>query len=203
MFVYSWTSLSDFGSRLCVGFLVVLTQLLLFVKDMGVEVDGTVSARVGQVCVRTAESFDVNLEFPLFAIARPVPSLSSASASSSSNSGGGGGWDDLDYFGKDNVYDYEEEEETHVANKQQDKKNKRNKNSIRAPDRNIDEMDILALQRLLQDVDVEDSVVEDEGVYTTDGKLDIGELVAQLFWLKLDPLPKKPGTDPIRMSITG
>ena len=64
-------------------------------------------------------------------------------------------------------------------------------------------MDVLALQRLLQDVDVEDSVIEDEGVYTTDGQLDVGELVAQLFWLKLDPLPKKPGSDPIQASITG
>ena len=49
---------------------------ILFPSAMGVEVDGTVTASVTQTCVRTGETFDVDVEFPLFAIARPVTSVS-------------------------------------------------------------------------------------------------------------------------------
>ena len=41
----------------------------------GVQVEGTVTARVTQTCVRTGEKFDVDVEFPLFAIVRPLPTL--------------------------------------------------------------------------------------------------------------------------------
>ena len=67
-------------------------------------------------------------------------------------------------------------------------------------------MDVLELQKLLQDDlgNEEDVLMEDESIYsTTGGFLDVGELVAQLFWLELDPYPKKPGTGPIQRSITG
>ena len=54
------------------------------------------------------------------------------------------------------------------------------------------------------DINNEDDVLmEDESIYPIDGLLDVGELVSQLFWLKLDPYPKKPGTDPVQKSITG
>ena len=56
---------------------------------------------------------------------------------------------------------------------------------------------------MLQDFNFEDDVVEDESVFASDGILDIGELVAQMFRLKLDPYPKKPGSEPVRYSITG
>ena len=62
-----------------------------------------------------------------------------------------------------------------------------------------------SLQDMLTDFEVseEDDLVEDEAVMGRDGVLDAGELVAQLFRLKLDPYPKKPGTKPIRLSFSG
>ena len=48
------------------------------------------------------------------------------------------------------------------------------------------------------------NLVEDESIYSIDsGVLDVGELIAQSFWLQLDPFPKKPGTGPIEYEITG
>ena len=46
-------------------------------------------------------------------------------------------------------------------------------------------------------------LMEDEAIYSTESLLDVGELVSQLFWLQLDPYPKKPGSKPIQTSITG
>lgn len=67
----------------------------------------------------------------------------------------------------------------------------------------LQQMDIMEIQKLLQDIDVEDDVMEDEAIYSADGILDIGELVAQMFWLKLDPYPRKPGSNFVQKSITG
>jgi len=47
-------------------------------------------------------------------------------------------------------------------------------------------------------------LVEDEAVYSLSSEqLDVGELIAQTFWLQLDPYPKKPGTDPVVWEISG
>ena len=63
------------------------------------------------------------------------------------------------------------------------------------------------LQQLLQDDDDDDELadvlMEDQAIYPVGGQMDLGELVAQLFWLQLDPYPKKPGTQPVRRSISG
>eukprot|EP00980_Cylindrotheca_fusiformis_P012462 scaffold3055_cov143-Cylindrotheca_fusiformis.AAC.3 len=66
--------------------------------------------------------------------------------------------------------------------------------------------DIVKFQDILEDVQEgdDDLLIEDESIYSLlTGTLDVGELVAQLFWLHLDPYPKKPGSDPIEISITG
>jgi hypothetical protein len=139
----------------------------------GVEVDGTVNARVTQVCVRTGEVFDVDVEFPLFAIVRPLAAT------------GGVVENDL----PPQLMEYED-------------RNKRKKRD-RVKTQDLQEMDMMELQRLLQDFDVEDDVIEDEAIYSLNGVLDVGELVAQLFWLKLDPYPKKPGSNPVQSSISG
>uniref|UniRef100_A0A7S1CY52 Uncharacterized protein n=1 Tax=Cyclophora tenuis TaxID=216820 RepID=A0A7S1CY52_CYCTE len=170
--------------------------------NLGVEVEGTVSACVTQTCVRTGETFQVDLEFPLYAITRPVTSFSSSSNNAAAADDDG----DYDDWGAGRGSDedfYNSDSSSNSRPNNNNNNNKRNKNSVRAPERNIDEMDVVALQKLLQNVDEEDSVIEDEGIYTMDGTLDVGELVAQLFWLKLDPLPKKPGSDPVFMSISG
>ena len=43
--------------------------------DPGIEVEGMVSALVDQVCVRTGGNFDVDVQFPLFAVVRPIASF--------------------------------------------------------------------------------------------------------------------------------
>lgn len=66
--------------------------------------------------------------------------------------------------------------------------------------------DMMELQEMLDRLEdeEEDALVEDEGIYSLKtGKLDVGELVAQNFWLGLDPYPKKPGSAPLRLEISG
>jgi len=65
----------------------------------------------------------------------------------------------------------------------------------------------MELQNLMTDLDYferdeENDLIEDDAVYK-DGILDGGELVAQIFRSKLDPYPKKPGSEPVKMSIQG
>ena len=44
------------------------------------------------------------------------------------------------------------------------------------------------------------TIVEDLAIFSSvTGILDVGELIAQSFWLQLDPFPKKPGTRPVQM----
>lgn len=146
----------------------------------GVEVEGVVTARVDQVCVRTGEVFDVDVQFPLFAVVRPIAALGAPVRVE----------DDV----PDEVLEYA---------KEQKNKNKNGKKRDRVKSQNLNEMDMGELQKLLQDFDVEDDVIEDEAIYSMDGILDLGELVSQLFWLKLDPYPKKPGSNPVWTSISG
>lgn len=149
-------------------------------RGNGVEVEGTVFATVTQTCVRTNEDFAVDLEFPLYCIVRPVAPLSVLLEQQQ-----------------------QQQKASSSANSSKDKK-KRDKKDIR-PSNSIDDMDISELERLLQQdaVDEDDILMEDEAIYATDGLLDVGELVSQLFWLQLDPYPKRPGTNPIQKSITG
>ena len=58
------------------------------------------------------------------------------------------------------------------------------------------------LQNILQEYEVQDEIIEDESCFCTDGIVDVGEIVAQMFRSKLDPYPKKPGTDPVSYSFT-
>ncbi|GAX16822.1 hypothetical protein FisN_5Hh194 [Fistulifera solaris] len=140
----------------------------------GVQVEGTMKATLTRKCVRTNDDFTEDIELPLFAIVRPVVPLSLLALQ-------------------------QQQLEDQFAGKQSNNKKKQSRAQ------SFDAMDVAELQRLLQiDIrDEEDVLMEDEAIYATDGPLDLGELVAQLFWLGLDPYPKKPGTDPIQISITG
>ena len=73
-------------------------------------------------------------------------------------------------------------------------------------------MDLSELQGLLEDAENDGSgsidpssttLMEDEAIYSTESLLDVGELISQLFWLQLDPYPKKGGSGPVQYSITG
>ena len=62
------------------------------------------------------------------------------------------------------------------------------------------------IESLLKDFDVNQGdldLFEDEAILGTNGLLDVGELISQMFRLKLDPYPKKPGSEPVSYSITG
>lgn len=65
--------------------------------------------------------------------------------------------------------------------------------------------DLLELQDSLDGSQgARDDVIEDEHIYSlSTGLLDVGELVAQNFWLALDPYPKLPGSEPVEASISG
>ena len=58
------------------------------------------------------------------------------------------------------------------------------------------------LQDIFMEYEVTDEIIEDESCFCTDGIVDCGEIVAQMFRSKLDPYPKKPGSvSSLRMSI--
>jgi len=164
-----------------------------------VQVQGDVIAKVTQTCVRTNEDFDIELEFSIFSIVRPIESRETSSSDDSVGTeelggmslsqikeqlGGGGGESRSNNKGK--------------------KKRRGGANSGRI-DRGstLDDFKIRELEGLLNEYDVEDDVFEDENVLGSDGILDVGELVAQMFRVKLDPYPKRPGSEPVNYSISG
>jgi len=65
--------------------------------------------------------------------------------------------------------------------------------------------DLLDLQDALDaSENASEDILEDDHIYSiSTGLLDIGELVAQNFWLTLDPYPKLPGSKPVEISISG
>lgn len=143
---------------------------------------GSVSSTLTQICVRTNQPFEVELNFELVAAARSVR-----------DDGMGGGMEE------------ESDDDDNYSRKLKQKQKKRaaSKKNFRASQgRQIDEMGMLELQGLMTDLDYEDDLIEDDAVYQH-GSLDAGELVAQMFRLKLDPYPKKPGSEPVKYSISG
>lgn len=157
-----------------------------------IQVKGDITATVTQTCVRTNEDFEVDLEFDLNAIVRscgiievdelPVE-LGGMSAAELEGALGGGG--------------------NASRKKGNNKKKKRKRVDMGDNKQSLNEMRMKEIEELLQDFDIEEEVVEDENIFGTDGMLDVGELVAQTFRLKLDPYPKKPGSEPVSYSITG
>jgi hypothetical protein len=142
-----------------------------------VKVVGTIQAHLTQTCVRTNEDFDVEVELPLVAIVKPV-SMSQMLGTSM------------------------DEDDQERGNKPKNKASPKIHNSNQISNLN----DVMDLQEMLNRMDdeEEDSLVEDEAIYSlATGILDVGELVAQTFWLNLDPYPKKPGTGPIEIEISG
>ena len=149
----------------------------------GVEVDGHIVASLTQTCVRTNQDFQVQLEFPFYAIVRPVIPLISLRKL------------DNDEVGSNNRDSIQQQQQ------------RRGKSVSYRTSSSLDEVDLLEMQRMLQeDIALEQddaSLMEDEAIYPKGGAIDVGELVSQLFWLNLDPYPKMPGTDPINTKISG
>lgn len=160
-----------------------------------VEVCGTGWSRVTQRCVRTNEDFDLDLEFPIYAIVRPVPPMMMMTPPTMTttkpwDSASGNDIRNKNTKSAKKIRKFESRSESKVSYRP---------NSLDY----LDDMDVRDLQRMLQFDMNEDDIIEDEAIYTINGAIDVGELVSQLFWLKLDPYPKKPGSDPVQRSITG
>jgi hypothetical protein len=188
--------------------------------DNVVDVEGTIHAQVQQVCVRTGDSFDVDVEFPFFGTVYPI---SSEDRFTDPQQGSRNGNDDDQTKKKDS----------------RKKKTKRPKNaSLASSSRSgrvvVDLKDVFDLQAAIEaseamledddgfgDIDTAATAIpfEDEAIYCTypDLVLDVGELVAQSFYTQLDPYPVKDKTrysgndgdsgengDPVELySITG
>jgi hypothetical protein len=156
-------------------------------SSSGVEVEGALKATLTQRCVRTNEDFSVAVEFPLYAIVRPVVPLQMTGVVAADDE------EEAD----------QEDDEALYASLDDDKVLRRQK---RTP--NLQTLDVFQLQQILQDDDGEnedlaDVLMEDQAIYPAGGPLDVGELAAQLFWLQLDPYPKKPGSEAVRITISG
>jgi len=150
------------------------------VDDM-IRAEVDIVASVTQTCVRTNEDFEIELDIHLAVLVRACEAQ---------------------------VYDTERgqtTEEMDVYNnnqKSKKKKRKRGKN-LGTNGQVLNQMKMNEMQDFLQDADSEIEIIEDLAIFGSDGILDAGELVAQSLRLKLNPFPKKPGTEPVTYSITG
>ncbi|VEU41750.1 unnamed protein product [Pseudo-nitzschia multistriata] len=158
-----------------------------------VEAEGTIEAHLTQTCVRTNEEFEVDVEFPVYLIVKPVTSNNK---------------DDIELM----IAQQQEEEEAEGGKKKKKKKKfKPKKDDVFHQNKKTYNLsDIFDLQSAIQEADFGGAgdgladTVEDEAIYSlSSDQLDVGELIAQTFCLELDPYPKKPGTDPVSWEITG
>jgi len=178
-----------------------------------VEAEGMIEAQLTQTCVRTNEEFEVDVEIPVYAIIRPVES-------NYEKLNGG-----INTSTEKQIQEEEDVEESNNKGKKKNKKNKKKKDNSFHENKKVYNLDdIFDLQTALQEADSFSSgggnsnngsggsddedgaadVVEDEGIYSlSSDQLDVGELIAQTFWLELDWYPKKPGTDPMEFEISG
>ena len=170
-----------------------------------VQVEGSILANITQTCVRTNEDFDMTVEFPVLAIVKPVSfnnlawkdigdkdsspaaSLEKKKSKNSSRSRKSAAVDMAD------LQQLIEEQSTSSPRPSSSKKNRNNINN------NFDDFDDDGF-----DYFGAEEIVEDESIYSaSNGILDVGELVAQTFYLNLDRYPKKPGTGPLEYTISG
>jgi len=161
--------------------------------SLPVEAEGTIEAHLTQTCVRTNEEFEVDLEIPLYAIVKPVTSNND---------------DDLRILQEQQQ---KQEEEDAASGKK--KKVKKPKTDVFHENKKVHNLsDIFDLQSAILEADFfgmdgeagAAELVEDEAIYSLSSEqLDVGELIAQTFWLELDPYPKKPGSDPVQWEISG
>lgn len=149
-----------------------------------IEARGTVSAQVTQNCVRTNEEFDVDLEFSFDTIFRAM-----AVPGSSSSEGGDANLS----AGEQAALDAASKLDDAGPRKKKGGKKQRGVKGV-GGGQNLDTMGMKELQDVLMDYEVTEEVIEDEGCFCTDGIVDAGEIVAQMFRSKLDPYPKKPGS---------
>ena len=159
----------------------------------GVVVEGQVHATVTRTCVLSNEEFDVGLVFPVYSIVRPVKRFDPISAN--------------DFYEETSNAQLSRGGSKRSGNK---KKKSHAKDEYNYGENELDPMEVLKIKSMLEESaeqqqgDFNDDILmEDESIYAINGMLDVGELVSQLFWLHLDPYPKKPGSEFIQFSISG
>jgi len=168
------------------------------------EVEGTIASHLTQTCVRTNEQFEADVEFPIYALVKPMSMEALMKG------------DGMAYYNMN--ADEDSTSSSHNKKKNNKKKKKQKRAKLAQSSRQVHSLqDVFDLQAAIEAseamesndggisrVDESAALVEDESIYSSEtGILDIGELVAQTFWLQLDPYPKKPGTGPIELEISG
>ena len=147
-----------------------------------IQVEGTVQSNCVQTCVRTNQHFGVEKEFRLFAIVRPCI-MSTTHSVTSTNTGS--------------------MKQSQVPTKQKNRQKQMVQQQLKLVHNFMDTDGINMEGAIDATIHVNEDIIEDESILGENGILDVGELVAQTFRVKLDPYPKKKGTTPVSYSITG
>ena len=155
-------------------------------SGVSIIIDGYLNVTYAQTCVRTDDNFNSDKNIDLFAIVKSP---------------------EEDIFGGYGTAVVEEERPRKRGGNsgRKKKKSKRNKQEIRG-DQYFDEVRVEDLVKQFNTVedfdDIDNELFEDPAVLDVDGVLDVGELAAQFLGLSLDPLPKKPGTEPMEFTLS-
>mmetsp|Transcript_602 Transcript_602/g.943 ORF Transcript_602/g.943 Transcript_602/m.943 type:complete len:349 (+) Transcript_602:3-1049(+) len=158
-----------------------------------IEAVGTVCAQVTQTCVRTNEAFDVSLEFSFETVLRAMASSISVNIETTKEEPLSEG----EFAALEAASKLLGNDSGKPRKKKGAQKNKHNGGSNKKGVRggqSIDDMGMKQLSDILMEYEVTDEIIEDESCFCTDGIVDCGEIVAQMFRSKLDPYPKKPGS---------
>jgi len=166
-----------------------------------VAASGTISAHVTQTCVRTNEEFDVNLEFSFETVLRAMRSSIGGTGVASNNDENKEPLSAGEFAALEAAAKLGNSGGGRSSRKKKGGKKRSGAKGVRGGQA-IDDMGMKQLQDILMEYEVTDEIIEDEACFCTDGIVDCGEIVAQMFRSNLDPYPKKPGSDPVSYSFT-
>jgi len=169
--------------------------------DVGdcIEASGTVSATLTQKCVRTNEDFEISIEFSFDTVLRAMTANKSNAANVDNN--------DEPELSEGELAALEAASTLDGGGRRKNKKKGNKQKGVKGirggqSSKDLDGSGMKQLQDILMEYEVSDEIIEDESCFCTDGIVDCGEIVAQMFRSKLDPYPKKPGSDPVSYSFT-
>jgi hypothetical protein len=140
--------------------------------------------------VRTNEDFDVNLEFSFETVLR---AMSSSNRSDNTNARDNS-------LSSENVAAIAASKfgEGKLSSRRGGKSQRGGVKGVRGgsqkSSKDLGDNKMKELQDIFMEYEVTDEIIEDESCFCTDGIVDCGEIVAQMFRSKLDPYPKKPGS---------
>ena len=153
-----------------------------------IEARGTVCAHVTQTCVRTNEEFDVNLEFNFDTVLRAMSTTSNSASDNSSSR------EDIAALAASKLGEGKSSRSNRGGKGQRGGGVKGVRGGGQTSSKDLGDKKMKELQDIFMEYEVTDEIIEDESCFCTDGIVDCGEIVAQMFRSKLDPYPKKPGS---------